>query len=88
MGSRSIIHKQGHHYRAEQAIRYWMRAQVVTVTTEAPLSEALALMREHDVRRLPVVGGNGELCAMIAASDIRGADVLHFWSKIGHHRTF
>jgi len=60
----------------EQAIRYWMRAPVVTVTFDAPLSDALALMREHNVRRLPVVLDTGELCGMITQGDIRGADVL------------
>ncbi len=36
----------------EQEIRFWMRAPAVTINIAAPLSEALALMREHDVRRL------------------------------------
>src|SRR5262245_24475941 len=65
-----------HDYRVEQAIRYWMRAPVITVTFDAPLSEALALMREHDVQRLPVVLGTGERCGMMTQGDIRGADVL------------
>jgi acetoin utilization protein AcuB/CBS domain-containing protein len=63
-------------YPAQRAIRYWMRAPVVTVTVDTPLSEALALMREHEVRRLPVVLDTGELCGMITQGDIRGADVL------------
>jgi acetoin utilization protein AcuB/CBS domain-containing protein len=53
-----------------------MRVPVVTVNLAAPLSEALALMREHDVRRLPVVIDTGELRGMITQGDIRGADVL------------
>jgi acetoin utilization protein AcuB/CBS domain-containing protein len=48
----------------------------VTINLAAPLSEALTLMREHDVRRLPVVVDTGELCGMITQGDIRGADVL------------
>ena len=36
----------------------------------------LAHLREHDVRRLPVVLDTGELCGMITQGDIRGADVL------------
>jgi acetoin utilization protein AcuB/CBS domain-containing protein len=59
-----------------QEIRYWMRAPAVTINLAAPLSEALTLMREHDVRRLPVVVDTGELCGMITQGDIRGADVL------------
>jgi CBS domain-containing protein len=33
-------------------------------------------MREHDVRRLPVVLDTGELRGMITQGDIRGADLL------------
>ena len=76
MGTRNIPQMKGHEYPAEHAIRYWMRAPVITVTFDAPLSDALALMREHDVRRLPVVLDTGELCGMITQGDIRGADVL------------
>ena len=76
MRTRSMTQKQAHEYPAEQAIRYWMRAPVITVTFDAPLSDALARMREHDVRRLPVVLDTGELCGMITQGDIRGADVL------------
>lgn len=61
---------------AEQEIRYYMRTPAVTVNLAAPLSEALALMREHDVRRLPVVIDTGELRGIITQGDIRGADVM------------
>lgn len=76
MRTRSTTHKQGHEYPPEQAIRYWMRAPTITVTYDTPLSDALALMGEHDVRRLPVVLDTGELCGMITQGDIRGAGVL------------
>jgi CBS domain-containing protein len=76
MDTRSTTQTQRHAYPAEHAIRYWMRAPVITVTFDAPLSDALALMREHEVRRLPVVLDTGELCGMITQGDIRGADVL------------
>jgi CBS domain-containing protein len=76
MRTNNATRQQSHTYPAEQAIRYWMRAPVITVTFDAPLSDALALMREHDVRRLPVVLDTGELCGMITQGDIRGADVL------------
>ena len=61
---------------AEQEIRFWMRAPAVTISLAAPLSEALALMREHDVRRLPATLDTGELRGIITQGDIRGADVL------------
>ena len=61
---------------AEQEIRFWMRAPAITINLAAPLSDALALMREHDIRRLPVVIDTGELRGIITHGDIRGADVL------------
>ncbi|HNP88386.1 MAG TPA: CBS domain-containing protein [Kouleothrix sp.] len=61
---------------AEEEIRFWMRAPAITINLAAPLSEALALMHEHDVRRLPVVIDTGELRGVITQGDIRGADVL------------
>jgi CBS domain-containing protein len=60
----------------EQEIRFWMRAPAVTINIAAPLSEALALMGEHDIRRLPVTLDTGELRGIITQGDIRGADVL------------
>jgi acetoin utilization protein AcuB/CBS domain-containing protein len=76
MGNGSAKHKPHHAYPAEQEIRYWMRSPVITVNLAAPVSEALALMREHEVRRLPVILDTGELCGIITQGDIRGADVL------------
>ncbi|MEI6777459.1 MAG: CBS domain-containing protein [Chloroflexales bacterium] len=61
---------------AEQEVRYWMRVPPVTINLAAPVSDALALMREHDVRRLPVVIDTGELRGMITQGDIRGADIM------------
>ena len=61
---------------AEEEISFWMRAPAITINLAAPLSEALALMHEHDVRRLPVVIDTGELRGVITQGDIRGADVL------------
>ncbi|HEY0601989.1 MAG TPA: CBS domain-containing protein [Herpetosiphonaceae bacterium] len=63
--------------RAAQTIRYWMHAPAITITAEAPVSEALALMHEHSIRRLPVVTATTQLCGIITDGDIRGADVLH-----------
>lgn len=76
MRTSTTAQQQGRASPAEQAIRYWMRAPTTTVTRSAPLSDALALMRDHDVRRLPVVLETGELCGMITQGDLRGADVL------------
>lgn len=61
----------------EQEIRYWMSTPAITVNLAEPVSEALALMREYRVRRLPVVIDTGELRGIITLGDIRGADVLN-----------
>lgn len=61
---------------ADQEIRFWMSAPAATVNMAAPVSDALALMREHEIRRLPVIIDTGELRGMITQGDIRGADVL------------
>lgn len=61
---------------AEYEVRYYMRTPPVTINLAAPLSEALALMREHDVRRLPAIIDTGELRGIITQGDIRGADVM------------
>jgi CBS domain-containing protein len=66
----------GEQVPVDQEIRYWMRTPAITVNQAAPLGEALALMHEHEVRRLPVVADTGALCGMITQGDMRGADVL------------
>jgi CBS domain-containing protein len=43
---------------------------VVTVNPEQGLDEALSLMAEHQVRRLPVVEENGNLVGVVAQADI------------------
>jgi CBS domain-containing protein len=60
----------------DQEIRYYMRTPAVTINLARPVSDALSIMREHDVRRLPVVLDTGELRGMITQGDIRGADLL------------
>lgn len=62
---------------AAQTIRYWMSSPAITITVDGQVSEALALMHEHAIRRLPVVTATGELCGIITDGDIRGADILH-----------
>ncbi|MFP4438020.1 MAG: CBS domain-containing protein [Chloroflexaceae bacterium] len=60
----------------DQEIRFWMYAPAVTINLAAPVSAALALMYEHDIRRLPVVVDTGELRGIITLGDIRGVDLL------------
>ncbi len=59
-----------------QTIRGWMSTPAITIPLDAQISEALALMHEHSIRRLPVVNNRGSLCGIITDGDIRGADAL------------
>jgi CBS domain-containing protein len=43
---------------------------VVTVNPDQELDEALRLMAEHQVRRLPVVEENGRLVGVVAQADV------------------
>jgi CBS domain-containing protein len=40
------------------------------VTADAPIEDALALMRERKVRRLPVIDSEKRLCGMISEADL------------------
>ena len=50
------------------------------------VGEALALMHEHSIRRLPVVMPDGELCGIIIDGEIRGADICRWPGSTTHHR--
>jgi CBS domain-containing protein len=51
-------------------VREVASSDVVTVNPEQGLDEALSLMAEHQVRRLPVVEENGRLVGVVAQADI------------------
>jgi CBS domain-containing protein len=42
----------------------------VMVRADAPVDQALSLMREHAIKRLPVLDENRRLCGMITEADI------------------
>jgi len=50
-----------------------MRRDVVTVAPSSTLKEARRLMREHNVRQLPVTGKENELLGVLSDRDIREA---------------
>lgn len=62
--------------RATQQIRYWMSQPPIVIGVDAPVSEALALMHDHSVRRLAVTDMHVRLCGVITDGDIRGANIL------------
>jgi signal-transduction protein with cAMP-binding, CBS, and nucleotidyltransferase domain len=43
---------------------------LVTIAQEAPVREAVQMIRRHAVRRLPVVDENGQLVGIVAADDL------------------
>lgn len=51
----------------------WMKPEVVTVTPDVSLLKLGKLMRDNDVRRLPVVDKDGKLIGIISDRDVRDA---------------
>lgn len=43
---------------------------VVTVAADAPIAEVVATMEKHQIRRVPVVDGDGCCAGMISQSDV------------------
>ncbi len=60
-----------------------MTRKVITVTRETPLVEAHALMREHQIRHLPVVAPDNHLMGIVTDRDIRTA-LPYQLAKGGH----
>lgn len=53
-------------------VREWMTSPAISVVPTTPISEAHWLMREHSIRRLPVVD-NQQLVGIITLGDVREA---------------
>ena len=53
-------------------VKNWMTKKVITIDPEAKLQEAIALMRRHSIRHLPVVKDE-ELVGWVSEADIRSA---------------
>ena len=53
-------------------VRDWMTADPITALPKMNLPEALQLMAQHSIRRLPIVD-KGELVGMVTRGDLRGA---------------
>lgn len=56
-----------------EKVQDWMTQNVVTVQPETSLPEADDLMREHKIRRLPVVDSSGKLIGIVTKGDVREA---------------
>ena len=53
-------------------VRRWMTTGVVTIKKEASIQEALALMKQHSIRHLPVVNDAKTLLGWVTDADLRG----------------
>ena len=47
-----------------------MSRPVITITTDVPMQDALNLMREENIRRLPIVHSRGQLVGIVTESDL------------------
>jgi acetoin utilization protein AcuB len=47
-----------------------MSTNPVTITADVPITEALRIMRQNQVRRLPVLDENGELIGIVSEKDL------------------
>lgn len=54
-------------------IRNWMTKDVITVTPDTSLLKIGKLMKDHNVRRLPVVDAAGKVVGIISDRDVRDA---------------
>jgi CBS domain-containing protein len=53
-----------------EVVKDLMTTEVITINPDADLLDAINLMSEHDVTRLPVVDEDGKLLGIIARTDI------------------
>lgn len=54
-------------------IQEWMTRDVITVTPDTSLFKAAKLMKEHDIRRLPVVDDHKRLVGIVSDRDVKAA---------------
>ena len=51
-------------------VRERMSTKPVTITADVPITEALRIMRQNQVRRLPVLDANGALVGIVSEKDL------------------
>ena len=66
------------HDPAHTMVNECMSRNAVCVGPEDDVKQALALMAEHQVRRLPVVEEHGQLVGMLSLADIARQDGVNF----------
>ena len=53
-------------------VSHWMSTELVTISKEASIQEAMALMKQESIRHLPVVDQQMNLLGWITDADLRG----------------
>ncbi len=56
-----------------ELVKNWMTPNPKCITPETTVSDALQLMQEHHIRRLPVVNSHQQLVGLVTWGDLRGA---------------
>lgn len=56
-----------------ELVAHWMSPDVITITPDTSLTDADNLLREYNIRRLPVVDADGDLVGIVTLGDIRQA---------------
>jgi acetoin utilization protein AcuB len=64
-------------------VRDWMTKEVITITSDTPITQAHQIMKKNRIRRVPVVD-NGVLVGIVTVGDVReaspsGATTLSIW---------
>jgi acetoin utilization protein AcuB len=57
----------------KQLVKDWMSSDVITITADKTLPEANQLLVREEIRRLPVVDGEGKLIGIVSLGDIRSS---------------
>ncbi len=57
----------------EQRVKDWMTTNVISITPDTLLTDAHRLMKEKNIRRLPVMK-DGELVGIVTRGDVREAE--------------
>ena len=55
-------------------VKDWMKIEVISAPPKMGMLKGHKLMREHKIRRLPIVKPDGELIGIVTRSDIRRAE--------------
>lgn len=57
-----------------EIVRNWMSDQPITCHKDTTLPDAHALMKEYNIRRMPVVNADKKLIGIVSLSDVREAE--------------